>query len=100
MLKKSVGFGFLLLLLSLPLQADHKHHRSRRHPGRSFAPGYVEVHVGTPYGHGMFVRGLRAAPRYGRPHFYSDTGRTFRKYKRRHYFKKHRHYHYDSFCPY
>ena len=87
-----------MLLLTLPLQADHKH-RSRRYKGRSFAPGYVEVHVGTRYGRGVFVRGLRAAPRYVYQPFYPGDHRRFRKPKRR-YFKKHRHYHYGHFCPY
>jgi hypothetical protein len=104
MLKRLAGLGCLALLLCLPLQAG-RHHRSHRDRGQYFAPAYVEVHVGTPYGHGVFVRGFRPAPygyRYSRDPYYEPRRRGFRKfnYKHRRYFKPHRHYHYDGYCPY
>jgi hypothetical protein len=104
MLKKLAGLGFLALLLCFPLQADHKHRRSRHHGGHYDRSGYVEIHVGTRHGHGSFVRGFRSGgPFYGR---YRDNDRhdrrRFKKFKRQHrrYFKKHRHYHYHGRCPY
>lgn len=106
MLKKLAGLGCLALLLCLPLQADHKHRRSDRYRGHNDARGYVEVHVGTPHGHGVFVRGFRPAPRgyYRHSHhdYYGPGRREFRKfkYKKRSYFKRHSHYHYDGRCPY
>jgi hypothetical protein len=103
MLSRLAGFGFLLLTLALPLQADHWRQRSRRHyRGYSYAPAYVEVYVATPRGHGVFVRRLRVAPPYPGYGYYPDTGWGFQqsRHKRRHYFKRHRHFHYDNYCPY
>lgn len=100
MLKKIAGLGCLAFLLCLPLQADHRHHR--RHRDRHYAPGYVEVFVGTPYGHGAFVRGFRPAPYgyYGRDYYGRGHGFGRSKHRHRRYFKRHRHYHYDGYCPY
>ena len=109
MLKRLAGFGCLALLLCLPLNAEHRRHRSHRHGGH-VARGYVEVHIATPHGHGVFVRGFRPAP-YGRGYRHSHYGsygpygpgrREFRKFNHKHrkYFKRHRHYHYDGHCPY
>jgi hypothetical protein len=105
MLKKLAGLGCFALLLCLPLQAGHHRHRSERHRGESFASGFVEVRVGTPYGGGVFVRGFRPSPYdYYRPErdYYPRGRRGFvrYKYKHRRYFKAHRHYHYDGYCPY
>jgi len=105
MLKRLAGLGCLALLLCLPLQADRRHHRSHRHGGH-YAPGYIELHVGTPYGHGSFVRGYRPAPYGYYRHSYRDyDGPRWRKhrkfkYQHRQYFKRHKHYHYDGQCPY
>lgn len=100
MLKKLMGLGFLVLLLSFPLQADHKHRRSRYDRGHHYRGGYIEIHVGSRHGHGSFVRGFRPARRHYRG--FDDhhrRGKRFKKFKRR-YFKRHRHYHYDGYCPY
>lgn len=100
-MNKLIGLGFLVLLLSFPLQADHKHRRSRHHRGDHYRNSYIEIHVGTRHGHGSFVRGFRRAPRFyqrfdGHHH---RRGKRFKKFKRR-YFKRHRHYHYNGYCPY
>jgi hypothetical protein len=106
MLKRLAGLGLFATLLCVPLQADHKRHRSHYREGYYPARGYVEVYVGTPYGHGAFVRGYRPVPygysRYSHDHYYGEGRREYRKfkYKRRHYFKRHRHDHYDGRCPY
>lgn len=106
MLKRLAGFGCLTLLLCLPLQAEHRRHRSERH-GHYAEPGFVEVHVATPHGHGVFVRGFRPAPYgYGYRHSHHDSygpsRRHFKKFKHKHrkYYKRHSHYHYDGRCPY
>lgn len=107
MLKRLAGLGCLALLLCVPLQADRRHHRSHRHEGYYYAPGYVEIHVGTPYGQGVFVRGYRPTPygygyRHSRDDYYGRGWRGHRKfkYKHRRYYKRHRHDHYDGHCPY
>jgi hypothetical protein len=103
MLKKLTGLGFLALLLSFPLHADNRH-RSRRDRGDHYRTSYVEIHIGTPHGHGAFVRGFRSGPPVYREYReYDHRGRRgFKKFKHKHrrYFKKHRHYHYDGYCPY
>lgn len=104
MLTKLTGLGFLALLLSIPLQADHGHRRSRHHRGDYGRNAYIEIHVGSRHGHGSFVRGFRSdGPYYGRYDDHDRRGRRgFKKFKNKHrrYFKKHRHYHYDGYCPY
>ena len=106
MLKRIAGLGCLALLLCLPLQAGHRHQRSHRERGEFYAPGFVEVQIGTPYGGGVFVRGFRPAPygyyRRSEREYYGRGPRGFVpfRYEQRRYFKAHRHYHYDGRCPY
>lgn len=102
-MKKLMGLGILALLLSFPLQADHGRRRWREHRGDHYRNSYIEIHVGTRHGYGSFVRGFHDAPRFyprfDGHHHHHHRGKHFKKIKRR-YFKRHRHYHYDGYCPY
>lgn len=98
-MNKLMGLGILALLLSFPLQADHRHRRSRHDRGDYYRNSYVEIHVGTRHGYGSFVRGFHGPRYYQRFDDHRRRGKRFKKVKRR-YFKRHRHYHYDGYCPY
>ena len=86
MLKKAAGFAILAFVFCLPLQADHRHYRSHRR-----GSAFIEVYVGPPLVHGVYVRGFRSyGPDYGR-YDYDRAYKKFRKFKhKRGHYKKHR----------
>ena len=84
MWKKTLGLAVLAIVLSLTLQSCSSRYRNGH---RGYAPGYVEVRVGTRHSHGGFVRGRSHGPSY-RVRRYDDhrhQGRHFRNFKHKHY---------------
>ena len=84
MWKKTLGLAVLGVVLSLTLQSCSSHHRNGY---RGYAPGYVEVRVGTRHSHGGFVGGRSYDPSYWvrRSGYYPYQRRHDRNFTHKHY---------------
>ena len=82
MWKKTLGLAVLAIVLSFTLQSCSSRYRNGH---RGYAPGYVEVRVGTRHSHGGFVHGRSYGPSVHRYDDYRYQGRRFRNFKHKHY---------------
>ena len=78
MWRKTLGLA-LLAIMSFALSGCAAHYRSHGYRD-GYSRGYVQVRVGSGYGHGRFVRG--PSYRYRHYRYYRDPGR----------YNHHRHY--------
>jgi hypothetical protein len=103
---KTISLGILLLLLSYPLKADHRHYRGCGHEGYRSA-NFVSFSVATRHGGGVFVGDFGPRVHYVQPHYYDQPvvvvprkkHKFNRKYYRRGFAPVHHHYR-GHHCPY
>lgn len=105
MLRTILLMGTLLIFSSVPLAADHGHHRRSSGFSAFFSFGDGHYHQPRRYRGHRYDRGYYGN-RYYRGGGYYDGHRRFHKHKRKHYrkyrkrYRNHRRYRHYNYCPY